>query len=169
MSSSVAPKWTLSRASPEARLLEFLLGNGHWSRLRIVQTQANLCLARQPSWVNAVQPVWAETQGRVGRVRHFIWGTINRVWIAVRFVTVQNILLCKQEVKIMNSMLSRHLLWIPNSTSSMFKNGSKIEGETIRPTVWDIVTLLSKQIRQCKCFFWGTGGVNKEHRHSSNA
>lgn len=49
---------TLASVQPEARLLEFLLGDRHWRRLRIVQTQAELRLASQPTRVNTIHPIF---------------------------------------------------------------------------------------------------------------
>ena len=49
---------------PEARLLVFLLGDGHRRRLRIVQTQANLCLARQPARVNTFHLICTKRKRR---------------------------------------------------------------------------------------------------------
>lgn len=49
---------TLASVLPEARLLEFLLGDWHRRRLRIVQTQAKLRLASQPTRVNTIHPIF---------------------------------------------------------------------------------------------------------------
>ena len=42
---------------PEARLLEFLLSDGNRRHFRIVQTQADLRLARQPPGVDTIHPI----------------------------------------------------------------------------------------------------------------
>lgn len=49
--------WMLRFGPPEAGLLEFLLGDGHRRHLGIVQTQANLRLAREPADVDALDPI----------------------------------------------------------------------------------------------------------------
>lgn len=61
---SLGGGYQIRHSLPEARLLVFLLGDGHRRRLRIVQTQANLCLARQPARVNTFHLICSKIKRR---------------------------------------------------------------------------------------------------------
>lgn len=90
---------------PEARVLKFLLSNGHRWLLWIVQPQADVGLARQPPGVGTIHPVY-----RTGGFRNESFDDHGFLLCLWQMLTRDK---TREEAKVTN------LLWIPNSPSSM--------------------------------------------------